>query len=591
MTAPLADTDREAALDAALGDPGIGARRDAELDAAEEFPAELCARLDAFGLPAHYVPSEWGGALDEHEQLLRLWRIVARRDLGAMVAHGKTYLGAAPVWVAGSPEQAKAAAAAVLGGSPVAWALSEPEHGADLLNGSFTATAEAGGYRLDGTKWPLNNATRAGHLTLLARTGEAGDPRGHSLFLIDKSALEPGTWRVLPKSLTHGIRGIDISGIEFTGTPLPDAALIGAEGTGVETVLRTLQLTRTMCAALSLGAGEQALRLAGRFTAERIIQRRPLLERPYFGSVLARCAALLAAVEAAALVGSRSIHGLTTEMSVTSTVVKSLAPALVDSAVGELAELLGVRSYLTGVYEHGAFQKLARDHQIVSVFDGSTPVNRAALVQQFPRLARGFELGAFDEDGLAESVSAGERSSALDTSALTLLSRRGCSVVQSLPALTASIAAGNGPEGLAEHTAALCAATRHLSELMAQVRPAARPPMTAYELAAAFELCYAGAACVHLWQAGEARHAGEPLWENGLWVRAALRALLARLADLLRTPLAGPAPGDALIDGPLSRIVADAALTGAPITPFGVPMPLPAERPSERLSEHGEVNA
>ena len=583
MIAPLTHTDPEAALDAALGDPEEGARRAAELDAAEAFPAELCARLDAFGLPAHYVPTEWGGALDDHERLLRLWRTVARRDLSAIVAHGKTYLGAAPVWVAGSPEQATATAAAVLGGSPVAWALSEAEHGADLLNGSLAATATAhdSGYRLDGTKWPLNNATRAGHITLLARTGEAGTPRGHSLFLLDKSALAPGTWRELPKAPTHGIRGIDISGVEFTGTPLAASTAIGPQGTGIETVLRTLQLTRTMCAALSLGAGEHALRLAGRFTAERVIQRLPLIDRPYPGSVLARCAALLAAAEATALVGSRSIHSLTGEMSVTSAVVKSLAPALVDSTITELAELLGVRSYLTEVYEHGAFQKLSRDHQIVSVFDGSTPVNRAALVQQFPKLARGLAAGTFDTDGLAEAVSVGDRTRPLDRAALTLLSRQGCSVVQSLPALAESIAARNAPAGLAEHTAALSAAAERLGVLMAEVRPASRPPMAAYELAAAFELCYAGAACVHLWAAGEERHRGEPLWEDGLWVRAALRALLARLADLLRTPPPDPARGDDLIDGPLSRIIATASATGAPVTPFGAPMPRPADAPKD----------
>ncbi|WP_181807365.1 acyl-CoA dehydrogenase family protein [Streptomyces shenzhenensis] len=438
----------EAALDAILGDPDRSARRVAQLDDDEEFPARLCALLDDFGLPAHYVPARWGGAPDDHEHLLRLWRTVARRDLSTMTAHGKTYLGAAPVWIAGDPEQAAATAATVLSGNPVAWALSEPDHGADLLSGSLTATADPGGYRLDGAKWPVNNATRGTHLTLLARTGVTGSARGHSLFLVDKAALTPGTWRALPKAPTHGIRGIDISGIAFDGALLPKAALLGPEGTGIETVLRTLQLTRTMCAVLSLGAGEHALRLTARFTAQRVIQGHPLIDRPHPRSVLGRCAALLAATEAAALVGARSIHGLTAELSVTSTVVKSLAPTLVDSVLGELAELLGVRSYLTGVYEHGAFQKVRRDHQVVSVFDGSTPVNRSALAQQFPRLARAFTTGSHDADGLAEAVSVGTRPRPVDHTALTLSSRHGCSVVQSLPALAESIAARGAPTGL-----------------------------------------------------------------------------------------------------------------------------------------------
>lgn len=580
MTAPLrGDRTEVSVLEETLGDPDQAVREGAELDAAEEFPAASCARLDSFGLAAYYVPARFGGKLDDHEVLLRLLRTVARRDVSATVAHAKTYLGAAPVWVAGSPEQAADVAAVVLSGGPMGWALSEPEHGADLLNGSCTATPRDGGYRLDGVKWPINNATRAGLLTVLARTGERGGARGHSLFLFDKSTAADGTWRHLPKVPTHGIRGVDISGIEFSGAPLPATARIGAEGTGVETVLRALQLTRTLCAALSLGAGEHALRLTARFVATRLIQRRPLIERPYPASILVQSAAQLAAAEAAALVGSRSIHSLTGEMSATSALVKALAPTLVDAMLAELAELLGARSFLTGVYEHGAFQKVRRDHQVVSIFDGSTPVNRGTLIQQFPLLVRGFAERAVDAEGVREAVAVGDPVRNLDHTALTLLSRRGCSIVQSLPELVASIRAQTGPTGLAEHALALCAVAEQLHSLMADTRPGARPSMAAYELAAAYELCYAGASCLHLWVAGEGRQQGEGLWEDGLWVRAALRMLLARIADILRMPKPAAAPGDDRIDGPLALRITEAAQTGAAVTPFGEPMPRPSREP------------
>jgi alkylation response protein AidB-like acyl-CoA dehydrogenase len=563
MTTPLL-TEPEYALDAALGDANESARRRVELDAGEEFPADLCARLDEFGLAAQYVPVEFGGALDDHERLLRLWRTVARRDVSAVVAHGKTYLGAASVWLAGDDEQARRVASAVTSGVPVAWGLSEPEHGADLLNNSLTATERADGWRLSGVKWPINNATRAGLLTVLARTGAAGAPRGHSLFLVDKTMLPPGSWRELPKVSTLGVRGIDISGIEFHDTTLPPSALLGQLGSGLETVLRALQLTRTMCASLSLGAGEHALRIAARFVSERIIRDRPLIERAYPASILSRCAGLLAAAECAALVGVRSIHSLTGELSVSSAVVKSFAPTVVDGIIGELTELLGVRSYLTDVYAAGAFQKLARDHEIVSIFDGSTPVNRGALAQQFPRLSRGITAGWVDADGLAGSVALGQRPRPLDHSALTLLSRRGCSVVQSLPTLAETIT--DAPDGVVEHTRAFCRAAVRLAGRMAQVRPAARPSMAAYELAAAYEVCYAAAACLHLWRLGES---DSPLWRDGGWLCAALHALRERLASLMREP----APEPLSDNGRFGRRVAEAAVAGEPVTPFGTALP------------------
>jgi uncharacterized membrane protein len=99
---------------------------------------------------------------------------------------------------------------------------------------------------------------------------------------------------------------------------------------------------------------------------------------------------------------------------------------------------------------------------------------------------------------------------------------------------------------------------------MAEVRPAARPAMAAYELAAAYELCYAGAACLQLWVAHESRRRDEPLWQDAIWLRVALHAVLTRLAVVLRTPLPEPVAGDRL-----AQLVAAAAMAGGSITPFG----------------------
>jgi hypothetical protein len=105
--------------------------------------------------------------------------------------------------------------------------------------------------------------------------------------------------------------------------------------------------------------------------------------------------------------------------------------------------------------------------------------------------------------------------------------------------------------------------------------------MFAYELAAAYELCYAGAACLQLWVTCRDRNHAGRLWEDGLWVRAALRVLLTRIADVLRSPQPVAAPGDDRIDSRLSFLVAEAAQSGAPVTPFGASMPHSPKRPGD----------
>ena len=131
---------KAAELDRALGDPDDPGRlfshqRIAALDEREEFPREICRELDVLGLPAHYVPAEHGGALHAYPDSLALMRVVARRDLTTAIAHGKTFLGAVSVWVAGSPAQVQALAARILDGGVVSWGLTERDHGSDLLAG------------------------------------------------------------------------------------------------------------------------------------------------------------------------------------------------------------------------------------------------------------------------------------------------------------------------------------------------------------------------------------------------------------------------------------------------------------------------
>ena len=214
------------ALQRAMGDPAdddevLSYARSAELDASEVFPTAACARLDALGLPRHYVPARHGGALTSYEEVLHLMRVLARRDLTLAIAHGKTFLGAVGVWVAGRPDQQADLAADILAGARVCWGLTERAHGSDLLAGEVSAQRTPTGYRVDGEKWLINNATRGDLVCLLARTEPTGGPRGFSLLLVDKRQLAPDRYRCLPKVRTHGIRAADISGISFHDAEVP----------------------------------------------------------------------------------------------------------------------------------------------------------------------------------------------------------------------------------------------------------------------------------------------------------------------------------------------------------------------------------
>ncbi|MFF9221771.1 acyl-CoA dehydrogenase family protein [Streptomyces viridosporus] len=506
-----------------------------ELDQAEAFPAQACRVLDEFGLADHYVPAAYGGKLTDFGELIRLVRGVARHDLTVAVAHAKTFLGAVSVWVAGDREQADRLARQVREGHVVSWALTERGHGADLLAGEVTAERTREGWTLNGEKWLINNATRAHQICLLARTGEAGDARGFSLFLVDKDRLPPGGSAHLPKIPTHGIRGADISGIGFTDAAVPASARVGADGAGLEIVLKALQLTRTVCAGLSLGACDHALRLTTAFVRERRLYGKLLVELPRVRRILADAVADLLLMESVSTLAGRAVHALTPEMAAVSAVTKAFVPSTGDAMIAELGEILGVRAFFTDAHAEGAFAKLERDHRITAIFDGSTAVNRHALIKQFPLLARASARGGHAVKGLAAAAALDVPVDPLDAGQLVLAGHGGCSVLGGLPdaveRIRSLVRAGTAPAGLERLAGALLDSAAALQEELAAHRPTAGAGAAAdFDLARRYELCFAGACAVHLWVHNESAVGdGSPVWADARWVRACLNRVLRAL--------------------------------------------------------------
>ncbi|MEC3975526.1 acyl-CoA dehydrogenase family protein [Amycolatopsis sp. H20-H5] len=507
----------------------------ARLDRTEEFPAEAVRVLDEFGVHRYFVPARFGGRQAELPEVVDLLRAVARRDLTVAIAYGKTFLGVTPVWAGGTSEQSAWLARQVLENAMVTWALTERGHGADLMSGEVGATRTADGWQLDGAKWLINNATRAPLVLLLARTDAGGGPRGFSLFLVDKRSLEPGSYTCLPKEPLHGIRGADISGIDFHEAKLPADAVVNAAGTGFEIVLKSLQVTRTVCTALSLGAADHALRLAADFTQGRMVYGRRLSELPGVRWVLGEAIAGALLAEVVTVVATRSIHTLTGEMSVISAIVKALVPELVEDLITAVGELLGARGQLIDEYADGLFQKLDRDHRIVAIFDGSTTVNRNALINQFPVLDRRYRKGGYDEPGLNRAADLTGSLPELDTSALTLLSKAGCSVVQSVPKAVAEIrrlgAQEAAPDSVVRQAREFGEAVDGVLAELAEHRPERHDvPAGAFALAQRYEACFAGAACLRLWlhNVGVATDRAT-LWRDATWLSGCLARVLALL--------------------------------------------------------------
>ena len=371
-------------LERFLGDPHDGRNlfsfaQAVELDEHEEYPERACALLNEWGLPQYYVPERCGGRLRSYEELIALLRVVARRNLSIIVAHAKSYLGAVNVWAGGSQQQKAKLAEIVMSGKQVALAYHEKSHGGDVMATEVKAVKVDGGYQLSGEKWLVNNATRGTALTVFARTAEEGGPRGFSLFLVEKNALDPRSFSHLPRIKTLGVRGVDFSGVSFKKSFVDESSLIGAEGTALEQTLKAFQLTRVIIPALALGAADTALRATLDFARTRKLYGARVTALPQVRRTLVEAFLDLLIGDCLTTACARAVQQTPEQMRLYSAVVKYYVPQSLEETIERLGIVLGARHYLREEHWHGIFQKLLRDNKVLSIFHTGPLLNLTTI--------------------------------------------------------------------------------------------------------------------------------------------------------------------------------------------------------------------
>lgn len=364
-----------------------------ELDESESYPDPIITLLNQQNIHYYYIPVNYGGKLKSFEEFLAIARVIARRDLTVALAHGVTYLGALPIWIGGNEQQKQRLAEIIKNEAQVSFCLTERNHGSDILANETSATKIETGYLLSGEKWLIGNATRSGCLSVFTRTSSQGGPRGFSFFMVEKNNLDSKSYTHLPKIKTLGLRGANISGINFDNSILPKESLIGTVGSGLELVLKTLQITRSIHggAALSLGQADTALRVVLNFVLSRQIYGGTVWQIPQAKDILLTAFLDILVCECVSIATARAIHVIPAQMSLLSAICKSFVPTTIDNVNQSLSKVLGARYYLREEHCWGIFQKIIRDNAIISIFDGNTAVNLQAIALQLPQIANYYQ--------------------------------------------------------------------------------------------------------------------------------------------------------------------------------------------------------
>ena len=228
------------------------APRAAEIDRANEFPADLWRKFGSLGLLGITIGEEYGGT-----SMGYLAHIIAMEEISrASASVGLSYGAHSNLCVNqinrnGTPEQKRKYLPGLLSGEHVgALAMSEPGAGSDVVSMRLKAEFKGGKFILNGNKMWITNGPDADVLVVYAKTDVSAGPRGITAFLIEQGFPGFSTAQKLDKL---GMRGSNTCELVFRDCQVPEENILGGMGRGVNVLMSGLDYERAVLAGGPLG--------------------------------------------------------------------------------------------------------------------------------------------------------------------------------------------------------------------------------------------------------------------------------------------------------------------------------------------------
>ncbi|HZG06368.1 MAG TPA: acyl-CoA dehydrogenase, partial [Streptomyces sp.] len=352
----------------------------AEVDEQGRFPQEALDALVANDLHAVHVPETYGGAGADALATVIVIEEVARACASSSLIPAVNKLGSLPVILSGSEElKRKYLTPLAKGDAMFSYCLSEPEAGSDAAGMKTRAVRDGDHWVLNGVKRWITNAGVSEYYTVMAVTDPEKRSKGISAFVVEKGD-EGVSFGAPEKKL--GIKGSPTREVYFDNVRIPADRMIGEEGTGFATAMKTLDHTRITIAAQAIGIAQGALDYAKGYVRERKQFGKPVGDFQGVQFMLADMAMKLEAARqltyAAAARSERVTLGSTGKeenLTFFGAAAKCYASDVAMEITTDAVQLLGGYGY-TRDYP---VERMMRDAKITQIYEGTNQVQRIVM--------------------------------------------------------------------------------------------------------------------------------------------------------------------------------------------------------------------
>ena len=344
-----------------------------EWDEAQIFPVPLFKKLGEMGFMGILVPQELGGSGLGYHEYITIVEELSKVDpsIGLSVAAHNS-LCTNHILAFGNEEQKKKWIPKLASGEHIgAWGLTEHNTGSDAGGMSTTAVRDGNDWIINGAKNFITHAISGQIAVVVVRTGEKGDSKGMTAFVVEKGT--PG-FSSGKKENKLGMRASETAELIFDNCRIPDANRLGEVGQGFIQAMKVLDGGRISIGALALGIAKGAYEASLKYSKERHQFGKPISD---FQGVSFKLADMATEIEAAELLLHKAAF-----------LKENNRPVTTLGAMGKMyASEMCVKVATDAIQIHGGYgytkdypvEKFYRDAKLCTIGEGTTEIQKVVI--------------------------------------------------------------------------------------------------------------------------------------------------------------------------------------------------------------------
>lgn len=344
-----------------------------EWDEAQIFPVDLFKKLGEMGFMGVLVPEEYGGSGLGYHEYITVIEEISKVDpsIGLSVAAHNS-LCTNHILTFGNEEQKrkflpKLATAEHIG----AWGLTEHNTGSDAGGMNTTAVKDGEFWVINGAKNFITHAISGDVAVVIVRTGEKGDSKGMTAFVLEKGMAGFSSGK---KENKLGMRASETAELVFDNCRVPDSNRLGEVGQGFVQAMKILDGGRISIGALSLGISKGAYEAALKYSKERYQFGQPISN---FQGISFKLADMATEIEASELLLHKAAYLKQQHKPVTTSgaMAKMYASEACVKIANEAVQIHGGYGYTKDF----PVEKFYRDSKLCTIGEGTTEIQKVVI--------------------------------------------------------------------------------------------------------------------------------------------------------------------------------------------------------------------